>query len=236
MKKILTILLSLAVVFALASCDGNNPSPSGSVDVPSAIDGIEVPTPSETVPMDLMMKVASVASKFELSYPDEGEKNYYSATGQPVMTESVKLDGTTVTNTTVIEEGADLEGMTLVKAGSTLVTVFDVNSSYNREYTLDGTGVDQTDVMQLMNEMNSIGAQGVRFESKATYSTSVNTAPCTCEEFRVNDGKIEYSLLSFSSPIEGISSFGFYEDVATEETLAIMINGTVYSQPSYPGV
>ena len=154
MKKLLTVFLVALALFSFIGCDNSTPSPE---DQLSAIpDKIEIPSATESLPQELV-GLSNFFDNDSIVYSSyTAVSNSYDKDGNLVLKTTTKMEGTRSTVIYEIGSKINIEGLSVIKANSTIRAEGSADAPAPEKVEMDGKKVSYADVMLDFEKLYSI--------------------------------------------------------------------------------
>ena len=213
MKKLLTVFLVALALFSFIGCDNSTPSPED--QLPAIPDKIEIPSATESLPQELA-ELSNLLHNNLIEYSSfTAVSNSYDKDGNLVFKTTRKSEGTRSTVIYEIGSKINIEGLSVIKANSTIRAEGYADAPAPEKVEMDGKKVSYADVMLDFEKLYSIVDKETSAD-KGVGELKIEEKTYDIVEEGVYNGEVSKYTTTITPAYEGITSFIVYDGYVVE--------------------
>ena len=226
MKKFLTVFLVALALFSFIGCDNSTPNPED--QLPAIPDKIEIPNATESLPQELV-GLSNFFYNDSIVYSSfTAVSNSYDKDGNLVLKTTTKMEGTRSTVIYEIGSKINIEGLSVIKANSTIRAEGYADAPAPEKVEMDGKKVSYANVMSDIAKLYSSIVDKETSADKGVGELKIGEKTYDIVEEGVYNGEVSKYTTTITPAYEGITSFIVYDgDVV--EIVGGEYNGKVYN-------
>lgn len=213
MKKLLTVFLVALTLFSFVGCDNSTPNPED--QLPAIPDKIEIPNATESLPQELV-GLSNFFYNDSIVYSSfTAVSNSYDKDGNLVLKTTTKMEGTRSTVIYEIGSKINIEGLSVIKANSTIRAEGYADAPAPEKVEMDGKKVSYADVMLDFEKLYSIVDKETSAD-KGVGELKIGEKTYNIVEEGVYNGEVSKYTTTITPAYEGITSFIVYDGYVVE--------------------